>query len=74
MKVLNPDYVETESGELAEMSAKEAELRAWFASRTDKKSITFKKIRNLFGKTEDQWPDGLIHHKLNKWGFEVINE
>jgi len=73
MRVKNPDFIETESTESAEMTAKEADIRAWFAANTDKESVSFDQIRSKYNKTVAKWSDGVIHQKLVEWGFDVVN-
>lgn len=74
MKLINPHYVPAETPQEADVNSYQAQVETWLSNNTDKQSVSFAQIRAFFSKTEQQWPDGVIHSRLTAWGYEVTAE
>lgn len=67
MKLLNPNYDEP-PGSLAGVKS---QIDAFFLANVSTKFVTFDQLRDAFNKSKTQWPDGVIHQQLIKWGYTV---
>lgn len=71
MNLLNPHYVKATTPAEQEVNTYKAQIESWLVNNPDRESVTFDQIRGFFEKTKQEWPDGLIHSRLLKWGYEV---